>query len=269
MNHVSFPRLGLEFSFKETVSIFGLFDVYWYAIIIVTGIMVASAIGYFEFRKKNLTGDDLSDFILFAIPLGIIGARIYYVIFEWNAYKDNLWEIFAIWNGGLAIYGGIIVGAIVAVIFTRVKKIPFLWFADVATLGLFIAQSIGRWGNFVNAEAYGGLTDLPWGMVVDGPGIKDAPFGPCHPTFLYESLWNFAGFLISYLLIKRFVRKDGACFSFYLMWYGAGRFMIEGLREDSLYLIPDRVRVSQVVAIISIVIGLAVAFYVKKSENDR
>ncbi|MBQ6795789.1 MAG: prolipoprotein diacylglyceryl transferase [Clostridia bacterium] len=271
MNHITFPYLGLDFHLNETVSIFG-FKIYWYAIIIALGMLVAIALASFEFKKRGYTGDDLADFVLFGIPLGILGARLYYVIFDWSYYARNIGDIFAIWKGGLAIYGGVIAGCIVAIVYTRVKKIPFLWFADVATRGLFIAQSIGRWGNFVNAEAFGSLTSLPWGMVVEGAGVKPySPFGPCHPTFLYESLWNLTGFIISYFIIYRLLKTDGYAFAYYLIWYGAGRFMIEGLRTDSLWLIKDVVRVSQLVAFVSVIGGIAVLFYIenrkKKAKN--
>lgn len=268
MNHITFPYLGLSFHLNETVNVFG-FKIYWYAIIIATGMLLAVTIAFFEFKKRNYKSDDLADFVLFAIPLGILGARLYYVIFEWSYYSKHLDEIIAIWNGGLAIYGGVITGCIVAVVFTKIKKIPFLWFADVATIGLFIAQSIGRWGNFVNAEAFGGLTKLPWGMIVDGPHVKNAPFGPCHPTFLYESLWNFTGFIISYFIIYRLTKKDGFSFAYYLIWYGTGRFFIEGLRTDSLYLIENVVRVSQVVAFVSVIGGIAALFYIKNRDKKE
>ncbi len=259
MNHITFPYLGLEFYLNETVNIFG-FKIYWYAIIIAMGMLIAIGIAFFEFKKKGLSTDDLSDFVLFAIPLGILGARLYYVIFDWSYYSAHPEDILAVWKGGLAIYGGIITGCIVAIVFTRVKKISFLWFADVATIGLFIAQSLGRWGNFVNAEAFGSLTELPWGMVVEGPDVK--PFGPCHPTFLYESLWNLAGFLISYFVIYRLAKKDGCSFAYYLIWYGTGRFFIEGLRTDSLWLVDGVIRVSQLVAFISVIAGIITLFYI-------
>lgn len=262
VNYISFPKLGLDFELAETVNIFG-FNIYWYGIIIGMGMVIASAIAFWEFKKKGYKSDDLVDFLLFAIPLGIIGARAYYVIFEWDYYKNNLSEIIAVWNGGLAVYGGVIAGSIVALIFSKIKKIPFLWFADVATCGLFIAQSIGRWGNFINAEAFGSLTQLPWGMMTNGRG-------PWHPTFFYESMWNLAGFLISYFVIHRIAKRDGCSFAYYLIWYGTGRFFIEGLRTDSLYLYGN-IRVSQVVACVSVMLGIGVLCYIKrmkKSENN-
>lgn len=269
MNHISFPKLGLEFHLNETINVFG-FNIYWYALIIATGMLIAITIAFFEFKKHGLNSDDLADFVLFAIPLGILGARLYYVIFDWSYYAQNPGDILAIWKGGLAIYGGVITGSVVAIVFTKIKKISFLWFADVATVGLFIAQSLGRWGNFVNAEAFGGLTELPWGMIVDGPDVKPySPFGPCHPTFLYESLWNFLGFLISYFIIYRLLKTNGFSFAFYLIWYGAGRFFIEGLRTDSLWLIQDVIRVSQLVAVVSVVGGIITLFYIKNREKKE
>lgn len=266
MNYVSFPKLGLSFAMRESISILG-FNIYWYAIIIAFGMLCAIAIAYSEFKKRGTDTDILADFVLFAIPIGILGARAYYVIFEWSYYRIHPDKIIAVWEGGLAIYGGIIAGCIVAVIFAKVRKIPFLWFADIATIGLFIAQSIGRWGNFVNAEAFGGLTELPWGMVVDGPNVSGAPFGPCHPTFLYESLWNMTGFIISYFFIHKRCSKDGASLSFYLIWYGTGRFFIEGLRTDSLYLVPNVIRVSQVVAAVSVIAGIILAYRIKTEKR--
>lgn len=260
VNSISFPNFGIDLELGETVKIFG-FDIYWYGIIIAFGMAVAVGTAFWEFHKKGLKSDDLVDFIIFAIPLGILGARLYYVIFSWDYYGRYPGEIYKIWNGGLAIYGGVIAGTIVAIVFTKIKKIDFLWFADVATCGLFIAQSIGRWGNFVNGEAYGGLTTLPWGMVVNG-------YGPCHPTFLYESLWNFAGFVLSYFVIHRFCKKDGFSLAFYLIWYGTGRFFIEGLRTDSLYLYGS-IRVSQVVAILCVVLGIGVILYIEKNKKRK
>lgn len=263
INNVSFPKLGLEFKLEEAVNIFG-FNVYWYGIIIGMGMAIAVGIAFFEFKKRGYKSEDLIDFVLFAIPLGILGARMYYVVFEWDYYSKNLDQIFAIWEGGLAIYGGVIAGAIIAIIFSKIKKIPFLWFADVATIGLFIAQSMGRWGNFVNAEAHGGLTDSVLGMVTNGSG-------PWHPTFFYESMWNLVGFAVSYFVIYNLLKTDGFSFAFYLIWYGIGRFWIEGMRTDSLYLYGD-IRVSQVVAFVSVFLGIGVVAYImyrKKTKKEQ
>ena len=271
VNHVSFPKLGLDFTFCETIKIpFLNVNIYWYAIIIALGLFTAICIAFYEFKKHEKNSNDLIDFLLFAVPLGILGARAYYVIFEWGYYSQHPDKIIAIWEGGLAIYGGVIVGIIVAIIWSKIKKIPFLWFADIATCGLFIAQSMGRWGNFINAEAFGSLTNLPWGMVVEGPFVRPtSPYGPCHPTFLYESLWNFSGFIISYFVIRRFTKTNGNSFAFYLIWYGMGRFFIEGLRMDSLYLIPGVVRISQVVAVLSVLVGISTLVFVKMAKKRK
>lgn len=260
LNKVSFPNFGLDFELYEQLKLFGKYGVYWYGIIIGIGLTLAIIIAFYEFKKNGKKTDDLIDFLLFAVPLGIAGARLYYVIFRWEYYGSHLGDIIAIWKGGLAIYGGIITGTIIAIIFCKIKKINFLWFADIATVGLFIAQSIGRWGNFVNGEAYGGLTDLPWGMIVNS-------HGPVHPTFLYESLWNFIGFIVSYFIVYRLFKTHGASFAYYLIWYGVGRFLIEGLRADSLY-IWGTVRVSQMVALISVVLGIGVVLYIFKKKKD-
>ncbi len=260
LNNVSFPNFGLDFKLYEQLKLFDNFGVYWYGIIIGIGLTMAIVLAFREFKRTGKSTDDLIDFLLFAVPLGIVGARLYYVVFRWDYYSKHLGDIIAIWKGGLAIYGGVIAGIIIAIIFCKIKKINFLWFADIASAGLFIAQSIGRWGNFVNGEAYGGATDLPWGMVVNS-------VGPVHPTFLYESLWNLFGFIISYFVIYRFVKEHGVGFSFYLMWYGLGRFMIEGLRADSLYIGQSGIRVSQLVALISVALGAALVTYIYKTRK--
>lgn len=256
MKHIAFPGLGLEFDINPiAVSFpFGL-KIHWYGIIIAIGMVLAAVIVYHEIKKSGRNGEMLFDFLIFTIPLSIIGARCYYVIFSWESYKDNISEIFAVWHGGLAIYGGVIVGAVCAIVFTKVKQIPLLWFTDIASIGCILAQSIGRWGNFVNGEAFGGVTNLPWRMVIGSSAEA------VHPTFLYESLWNFTGFLISYLLIYKRKHTDGASLAFYLIWYGTGRFFIEALRSDSLYI--GGIKVSQIVAILSIVLGIALSVFIK------
>lgn len=210
-------------------------------------------------------------------PLSIVGARIYYIIFYFDLYtkevdgvkKPDFLEMLRIWDGGLAIYGGVITAIIVLFIFCRVKKIGFLAFADIGVQGLFIGQLIGRWGNFVNAEAYGVETDVPWKMGVEVNGSMIY----VHPTFLYESLWNLAGLIISYFIMKKFRKYDGQIFLFYLLWYGMGRFWIEGLRSDSLYFfgltffgIP--IRTSQMVALFSFLIALVFIIYNSRRKHD-
>ncbi|MDD6610839.1 MAG: prolipoprotein diacylglyceryl transferase [Clostridiales bacterium] len=251
---VSFPGLGLEFHFNNVAFYIASKPIYWYGILIMLGVILAVVYASARSGQFGIRQDDLYDAVLFAVPLGIVCARLYYVIFEWEQYKDNLSEIFAIWHGGLAIYGGIIGGIIVIVVLCRVKKIYVMDMLDLFASAVPIGQILGRWGNFFNCEAYGSATTLPWRMVI-GKTLEEAGATGNHPTFFYESAWNLIGFIILYFSSKK--RKyRGEILLLYLGWYGLGRFFIEGLRTDSLYLWGTGIRVSQVVALICIMIGL-------------
>lgn len=251
---VSFPGLGLEFHFNNVAFHIASKPIYWYGILIMLGVILAVVYASAQSRQFGIRQDDLYDAVLFAVPLGIVCARIYYVIFEWEQYKDNLSEIFATWHGGLAIYGGIIGGIIVIVVLCKVKKIYVMDMLDLFASAVPIGQILGRWGNFFNCEAYGSSTSLPWRMVI-GKNLEEAGAAGNHPTFFYESAWNLIGFIILYFSSKK--RKyHGEILLLYLGWYGLGRFFIEGLRTDSLYLWGTGIRVSQVVALICIIIGL-------------
>ena len=251
---VSFPGLGLEFHFNNVAFHIASKPIYWYGILIMLGVILAVVYASARSRQFGIRQDDLYDAVLFAVPLGIVCARIYYVIFEWEQYKDNLSEIFATWHGGLAIYGGIIGGIIVIVVLCKVKKIYVMDMLDLFASAVPIGQILGRWGNFFNCEAYGSSTTLPWRMVI-GKTLEEAGAAGNHPTFFYESAWNLIGFIILYFSSKK--RKyHGEILLLYLGWYGLGRFFIEGLRTDSLYLWGTGIRVSQVVALICIIIGL-------------
>lgn len=251
---VSFPGLGLEFHFNNVAFHIASKPIYWYGILIMLGVILAVVYASAQSRQFGIRQDDLYDAVLFAVPLGIVCARIYYVIFEWEQYKDNLSEIFATWHGGLAIYGGIIGGIIVIVVLCKVKKIYVMDMLDLFASAVPIGQILGRWGNFFNCEAYGSSTTLPWRMVI-GKTLEEAGATGNHPTFFYESAWNLIGFIILYFSSKK--RKyHGEILLLYLGWYGLGRFFIEGLRTDSLYLWGTGIRVSQVVALICIIIGL-------------
>lgn len=251
---VSFPGLGLEFHFNNVAFHIASKPIYWYGILIMLGVILAVVYASARSRQFGIRQDDLYDAVLFAVPLGIVCARIYYVIFEWEQYKDNLSEIFATWHGGLAIYGGIIGGIIVIVVLCKVKKIYVMDMLDLFASAVPIGQILGRWGNFFNCEAYGSSTSLPWRMVI-GKNLEEAGATGNHPTFFYESAWNLIGFIILYFSSKK--RKyHGEILLLYLGWYGLGRFFIEGLRTDSLYLWGTGIRVSQVVALICIIIGL-------------
>ena len=249
MEHtIGFPNFGLEFTLNRVAcTVFGK-DIYWYGIIICVGFILAAL--YVNARTKDfgVTSDNLTDCLIICVPLGIICARIYYVVFEWSYYAQHPDEIIAIWKGGIAIYGGIIGTLIGLYVYSRVKKLSFASLCDLAAFGLLIGQCIGRWGNFVNGEAHGGPTTLPWGMIIDDQSMV-------HPTFLYESLWNLIGFILLHFYSKK--RKfKGEMALLYVAWYGAGRAWIEGLRTDSLYI--GSVRVSQLLAIISSVAAIAV-----------
>ena len=236
---VAFPGLGIDFFTmnKVAIPIFG--GIRWYAIIIAAGFLLAAFYCLKRVKQFELTMDNLLDVIIYSLPAAVIGARIYYVLFMPGSYS-SFWEYFAIWQGGLAIYGAVIAAAITAYTVSRFKKLDFKQVFDLGALGLLIGQAIGRFGNFVNGEAFGGTTDLPWGML-----IKGAATTPVHPTFLYEALWNILGFVILHFYSKR--RKfAGEIFLLYVFWYGLGRVFIEGMRQDSLYFFG--MRVSQVLA---------------------
>ena len=249
MEHViAFPALGLEFTINRVA--FNLFgkDIFWYGLIICAGFLLASLYMSRRVRAFGLSGDNLLDCMILCVPVGIVCARLYYVVFEWEYYSRNPAEIIAVWNGGIAIYGAVLGVLVTLLVYSRVKKVSFAALCDTAALGLLIGQCIGRWGNFVNGEAHGGATALPWGMTIDGSETV-------HPTFLYESLWNLAGCVVLHFVSKK-RRFAGEIALLYVAWYGLGRAWIEGLRTDSLYL--GSVRVSQVLAAASCLAAVAV-----------
>lgn len=257
-NHIAFPGLGIEFNINRVA--FEIFDrpIYWYAIIIASGFLLAVYYGMKRSREFSLTEDNITGMLIVAAPLAIVCARLYYVIFEFEQYKDDLLSILYIWNGGIAIYGAIIGALIGVIIYCRFKKMKITKFLDIGALGLMIGQSVGRWGNFVNAEAYGGETDLLWRMEIYDAAARARIC--VHPTFLYESLWNALGFVILHFYSKR--RKfNGEVFWLYVVWYGIGRAMIEGLRTDSLYFFGTGIRTSQALAIISALAAIVVIVY--------
>ena len=234
--------------------------VYWYGIIIAVGFCLAIFYGYGRAKRTGLNPDHIANVVLIAAPVAIVGARLYYVAFNWSQYKNNLSEIIAVWNGGIAVYGGLIAGSVAGYFYCKAAKVNFFELADIAVGGFFIGQSIGRWGNFVNCEAYGRETDLPWKMGV----MERGKLIFVHPTFLYESLWNGMGFLIM-LLLQKNKRYHGQFFWFYLLWYGMGRVWIEALRTDSLYVGPFRV--SQLVAAVCVVCGGVMLFLSRKRKD--
>jgi phosphatidylglycerol:prolipoprotein diacylglycerol transferase len=247
-------------------SLFGL-NVHWYGLIITVGMVLSVLYAMHHAKMERVKTDDVVDLALYLIIFGVLGARLYYVIMEFDSYLvtggtffQNLgkkqYNMIAVWNGGLAIYGGIIAGVITAYVVARCKRIRFPIIADIAGPSVLVGQILGRWGNFFNAEAYGGETTLPWRMGI----LKSMDGGQTfysemyvHPTFFYESLWNLAGLI----LVTAFYKKKkfhGQMFVFYMIWYGFGRMLIEGLRADSLYV--GNLRISQFVGFVSFVFGV-------------
>ena len=275
---ISFPGLGIgEFEMnKFAISgdslsflkvIFGedWGGIAWYGVIIMCGIILAALYGMSRAKIEGISSDDILDVIIVAVIVSIIGARLYYVIF-YGGY-NSLYDLIAVWNGGLAIYGAVIGGILSLIVMGFIKKTSPLKLLDIGASSIILGQAIGRWGNFVNAEAYGYETDLPWRMGI-GSG-ENAIF--VNPTFLYESLWNFIGFFLIWSLYKK-KKYDGQMFLIYLTWYGFGRMLIEGLRTDSLWLIPDVIRVSQLLGAICFVlcgsILVFMAFKGRKAERQ-
>ena len=243
MGTVSFPGLGLEFHLNRVAFHIGSWPVYWYGIIIAAGFLLAVLYCCHAAKRFGIKQDDIIDMLFFAVPLSIVGARLYYILFYLDLYRRedgslDFGAMVRIWDGGLAIYGGVIMAVVVLLVFCKVRKIRFLAFADLGVFGMLIGQMIGRWGNFVNIEAYGGPTELPWRM-----GIY--------------------AFALLVQIARRWRKFDGQMFLSYFAWYGVGRGFIEGLRTDSLYLFGTSIRVSQLfgfvtaaVAIVLLVVNL-------------
>lgn len=252
---ISFPMFGENFVIDPPAYFsIGNFNIYMYGVIIAIGFLLAVFYISRVHDRLGLSMDDIYDLVIFAVPSAIVGARLYYVVFNWSLYAGNFASVFAIRDGGLAIYGGVI-GAIIALwLRCRAKKLSFCASLDVAGFGLLIGQFIGRWGNFFNREAFGYETDIFCRMGL----TTSAGTMYVHPTFLYESLWNFVGFLILHFHSRKKRQYAGQYFILYVIWYGIGRAFIEGLRTDSLWLIPDVIRVSQLLAAVSALLALAV-----------
>ena len=276
-NQVSFPGLGLSFTLNRVAfTLFGR-NIYWYGVIIACGFLCAVVLCCRWAPRFGITTDQIMDMLVFAVPMALVGLRTYYVLFYLDLYRRadgslDWGAVFRVSDGGLAIYGGILAAVLTLLMFCRHRKLSFLAFADLGVHGLLIGQCIGRWGNFMNVEAYGGICALPWRM--SSPGIlqslqvkglvdsqetlealESGALG-VHPTFLYESLWNFAGIFLIYFLGKKARKFDGQLFLTYLLWYGFGRFWIEGLRTDSLYFfglsfLGVPIRTSQALALLS------------------
>ena len=262
---ISFPGLGIgEFDVDSVAFSIGNIDIAWYALIIVTGMIAAVTYLTWRAAKIGVCPEDILDGVIFVIPIGIIGARLYYVLTTLENY-DSLLEVINIRNGGLAIYGGIIAGTLTVIGWCRFKKMKFLALADCISPGLILAQGIGRWGNFMNGEAYGAETDIFCRMGLDNLYTWGTEY--VHPTFLYESLWNILGFVLVNIFYKK-KKYDGQIFLAVFGWYGLGRMLIEGLRQDSLYVGPFRV--SQVLAgmIFIACVAMLIYFAIKPQKSE-
>ena len=294
MTTISFPGLGIdEFTLNPVAFTVGKAEIRWYALFIVTGMILAVLYTAYRAKGEGIIFDTILDFALFTIPVGIIGARLYYVFFDWvdamvnhqpNPYQ-SFTDVIAIWNGGLAIYGGVIFGVLTIIVVAKVKKMSgktLLKITDSVAPGVMIAQALGRWGNFFNAEAYGTPTALPWRMCSDTFAQKlysndlinrdtaiqmlDGTLG-VHPTFLYESLWNILGFVLINIVYKK-KRFDGQVMLMYFTWYGFGRMFIELLRTDSLTN-GGGIRISSLVGLLSVIVGgsLLLYLFIKNKGN--
>lgn len=245
----------MEFNFDPVAfSIFGI-EIKWYAIIIIAGMLLGTYFAKKEFIRRDFDEDFIYDVLFVVIPIAIIGARIWYVLFKWDYYSQNPGQIINIRGGGLAIHGGILFGALALYFYSKKHNVPFLDMTDMLTPSLALGQGIGRWGNFINQEAHGGPTDLPWGIIIDGQKV--------HPTFLYESLGDVLIFIILINAIKKNPDK-GKVTASYLIGYGILRYFVEGLRTDSLYWGP--IRTAQLISILFIVAGIILFIWSHKKN---
>ena len=276
---ISFPGLFGDWEFNpDPIAIHLGHGIYWYGIILAAAMLAGLLLCMRQAKRYGLTQDHVLDLVLWAVPSCIIGARLYYVIFYLDLYRNgdgslNWGDMIAVWDGGLAIYGAVIAALIVVFFYTRHKKLPFFAMTDLGAMGLLLGQIIGRWANFINREAFGGLTDLPWRMRL---WVSSSQYIEVHPTFLYESLWNLVGLALMLFVIAKGRRFDGENTWFYFLWYGLGRFWIEGLRTDSLYLfgwtfLGQPIRVSQALSLVMVVVAAGMLFYnikIKKRTAD-
>ncbi|WP_130807249.1 prolipoprotein diacylglyceryl transferase [Senegalia massiliensis] len=235
--------------------IFGI-AVRWYGILIASGMIIGAILAIKRAREVGFDEEELINMLIFAIPMAIIGARIYYVIFKWDYYQGNFMEMINIRSGGLAIHGGIIASVLTAIIYCKVRNIKFWQLADITAPSIILGQAIGRWGNYVNQEAHGGPTDLPWAIEVNGVNV--------HPTFLYESIWNIIVFIFLIWYRKNKKQVNGEVFLLYLSLYSLGRLFIEGLRTDSL--MWGQFRVAQLISV-SLIIFSGILFFIKRKRD--
>lgn len=268
---ISFPQLGIEDITLDPVAIrIGGLEIRWYGILILLGLLTAVFFGTRKMKKFNHTIDDVLDLLIVTVPSALVGCRLYYCAFNWGYYSKNPLKIITgITEGGLAFYGGLIGAVLAGLIVMKVKKMNIPAILDLYITQFPIAQAIGRWGNFINGEAYGGVTDLPWGMTIANE--KNGVYATSvHPCFLYESLWNVVGFVLLYIHLDR--RKfNGQNALLYLLWYGFGRFFIEGLRSDSLWIGGENegLRVSRVLSAVMVVAAIVLLILIPILKKRR
>lgn len=265
--HVQFPGFGWEFNISPIAFSLGNFHIYWYGVIIACGLLLAVLYGYVSAPRYNVDKNKLINCVLVGIITGIIGARAYFCLFQWDYYSKNPIEVFYINNGGLAIYGGIIGALVGGITVAKIQKMKVMPILDITMVGFLLGQGIGRWGNFMNQEAFGSQTDLPWRMMSEGTGGVGV-----HPCFLYESMWCLLGFVLLHFYGKYKQKYAGQIFCMYLVWYGFERMIVEGLRTDSLYL-PFQIfgmdiRVSQLLSFILFVVGIILLIINRKREDS-
>ena len=273
---IRFPGLFGDWEFTMSSKALDIGNgIYWYGILIALGLILALCFAMTQRHKYGISEDNILDAVLWGIPCGVIGARAYYVIFYLDQFRTaegklDWGSVIAIWDGGLAIYGAVIAVVLVSLVLSRVKKFSLWALMDVVVMGLLIGQAVGRWGNFMNREAFGSETTLPWRMQLT---LRTGAMVEVHPTFLYESLWNIIGLLLIIFIVSKARRFDGENTCFYFLWYGVGRFWIEGLRTDSLYLFDwtiggNPIRVSQALSLVMIAVSLVLLIYnVNKKER--
>lgn len=260
-NVIGFPGLGLEFNVNRVAfTVFGK-DIFWYAICILTGYIAGLIFVSLTSKKRGVDPDNVFDICFWGLIFGLIGARLYYCIFDWESI-GGFWGIFKIWEGGIAIYGSLIGAIITAYVYCRIKKLNVLQVFDVLCPGLFIGQIIGRWGNFFNAEVYGRETDCVLRMTINGGAAV-------HPLFLYEGIWNLIG-LIVMLLFRDKKQAHGQVFFFYILWYGIGRLFLEGMRQSEyiLYAMPG-IGISQIVSALAVIAGIFGIIFLSKAQKKR
>lgn len=279
---IEFPHLGIYLgSVGKSLNLFG-FSIAYYGIVIGCGLLAGLFIALQEAKRTGQNQDNYYDIAIYGAVFGILGARIYYVIFSWDMYKDNLASVFNIRQGGLAIYGGVIAAVITVLVYAKRKKLSAPLLMDTACLGLVTGQMIGRWGNFFNREAFGEYTDSLFAMKLPVDAVRDSDitdlmtkhmttengisYIQVHPTFLYESLWCLM-VLILLLLYRKHKKFDGEVFLMYLCGYGAGRFWIEGLRTDQLLIPGTTLPVSRVLAGTLVIVSLGIIFWMKSKKN--